>query len=169
MTSGTPVVISDSSTLIHLSAIGRLALLKEFFGRVVVPPAVWQEVVERGAGRAGVAEVEAASREGWIETRDVTNEVLLRLLRRDLDRGEAEVIALAVEYQADLVLLDESEARQIAGTFGLRKTGVIGVLIRAKLESKIAALRPDLDNLRDQAGFWIEEKLYRKVLSEVGE
>ena len=47
------LVISDSSTLIHLAAIGRLALLEQFFKRVTVPPAVWREVVEQGRGRAG--------------------------------------------------------------------------------------------------------------------
>jgi predicted nucleic acid-binding protein len=51
-------VVSDSSTLIHLAAIGRIALLKEFYGHVMVPPAGWREVVEQGAGRAGAVEVE---------------------------------------------------------------------------------------------------------------
>ena len=61
------LVISDSSTLIHLVAIGRLGLLKEFYGRITVPPLVWREVVEQGGGRAGAVEVERARQAGWIE------------------------------------------------------------------------------------------------------
>ena len=53
-----PVAISNSSTLIHLAAIGRLALLREFYGKITIPPAVWREVVEEGKGRAGAVEVE---------------------------------------------------------------------------------------------------------------
>ena len=95
------LVVSDSSTLIHLSAIGRLSLLKEFYGYITVPPAVWREVVERGGNRAGAMEVEQARQTGWIEVSAPEEAVFLQLLRRDLDDGEAEVIALAVEHRAD--------------------------------------------------------------------
>lgn len=76
---------------------------------------------------------------------------------------------LAIERQASLVLLDETEARRVAGTFGIPKTGVIGILIRAKAEGKIPSLGPELDKLRIRAGFWIARELYRKVLDSVGE
>jgi uncharacterized protein len=163
------MVICDSSSLIHLSAIGRLGLLHDFHGTLTIPKAVWQEVVQRGLGRPGVQDVEAALREGWIEIREVSNEPLLTSLRQDLDHGEAEVIALAVEHKAELVLLDETEARKIAELFGLKKTGAIGILIRAKLEGKILDLRIELDRLRTVGGFWIEEGLYKAVLQSVGE
>lgn len=169
MTSATPMVICDSSSLIHLSAIGRLSLLKDFHGSLTIPRAVWQEVVEQGLGRPGVQEVKIALQEGWIEVRAVSDEPLLKSLKQDLDDGEAEVIALAVEHQAELVLLDETEARRIAGVFDLRKTGAIGVLIRAKLERKIQDLRIELDRLRSEGGFWIEERLYKATLEAVGE
>jgi len=164
-----PLVISDSSTLIHLSVIGRLDLLKEFYGKITIPPAVWREVVEEGKGRAGAVEVEEARQAKWIEVMPPGDEPFLRLLRRDLNEGEAEVIALALAQQADLVLLDESEARRIAELCGLVKTGVIGVLMRAKREGKVRSLRAELDNLRHQGGFWIEEGLYHWALRAVGE
>jgi len=164
-----PNVISNASTLIHLTAIGRLALLKEFFSKITVPPAVWQEVVIKGSGQTGAAEVETASADSWIEVVPAENVALLSLLRRDLDEGEAEAIALALETAADLILLDESDARQAAEVLGLSKTGVIGLLIRAKLEGKIAKLRPELDRLREEGGFWISDDLYRRALEAVGE
>jgi predicted nucleic acid-binding protein len=163
------MVVVDSSTLIHLSAIGRFALLKDLYGKLTVPPAVWREVVERGRDRTGVAELEAARREEWLEVQTPGNEPLLRSLRHELDEGEAEVLALAVEHKASLVLLDETEARRVASLFGLEKTGAIGVLIRAKLERRIESLRADLDRMRTETGFWIEGNLYEKVLQSVGE
>ena len=164
-----PLVLSDSSTLIHLAAIGRLTLLRESYPKITIPSAVWREVVEKGKSRAGAAEVEAARQSGWIEVMSPTDEPLVRLLKRDLDDGEAEVLALAIERRADLVLLDETDARRIAERYGLRKTGVVGLLIRAKREGKIASLREELGRLQNQAGFWIAEGLYQQALRAVGE
>jgi len=94
---------------------------------------------------------------------------LLALLRRDLDDGESEVIALAVEKQAKLVLLDESDARRTADLYGLSKTGIIGLLIRAKQEDHINSLKVELDRLLNQGGFWVEQRLYNQALNAVGE
>ncbi len=163
------LIVSDSSTLIHLARIGRLALLKEFFGQVVITLAVYKEVVEQGGGRAGAAEVTRACQSGWIEIMAPADESLVRLLKRDLDDGEAEVIALAIEQRAMLLLVDESEARRIAGMYGLPKTGVIGILLRAKREGHIDSLRVELDRLRGPGGFWIEDRLYHQALRTVGE
>lgn len=132
-------------------------------------------MVTRGRERAGAVEVEQARQAGWIEIQAATNLPLLRLLEHELDAGEAQVIALAVEQSATLVLLDESEARQIAAVYNLSKTGAIprglsvGVLIRAKQEGKIESLRTELDRLRGPGGFWIEESLYQQALQSVGE
>ena len=163
------MVIVDSSTLIHLSAIGRFPLLTDLFGRLTVTPAVWREVVEQGKDRTRIAALEAAREHGALEVREPANQPLVRSLRHDLDDGEAEVIALAVENPGSLALLDESDARRLATSFGIEKTGAIGVLIRAKLEGRIESLRPELDRLRTEAGFWIGEDLYQRVLQAAGE
>ena len=163
------LVISDSSTLIHLAAIGRLDLLKEFFQHVTIPPAVWREVVEQGEGRPGTMTVAQARQAGWIRVAEPIDAALLRLLKRDLDDGEAEAIALTVEQEKALLLLDEADARETADLYGLPKTGTIGLLIRAKQEGCIELLRPELDKLLNQAGFWIAEELYYRALDAVGE
>ena len=163
------LVICDSSTLIHLTSIGRLTLLRTFYEGVTITPAVWREVVEQGAGRAGAREVAEASQAGWIRIVAPTDELLVRLLERDLDAGESEVIALALEKQADLILLDESEARRIADRYGLAKTGVIGLLTRARREGLVDSLQAELDRLQSLGGFWIEDRLYHRVLANMGE
>ncbi len=162
-------VISDSSILIHLTAMGRLGLLKEFYGKITIPAAVRREVVEEGKGRAGSVEVMKALKDGWIKVLSPGDKALLRLLKHNLDEGEAEAIALAVEIQAELVLLDESDARRAADVSGLNKTGVVGLLIRAKLEGKIPSLRLELDRLRQLAGFWMSNNVYQQALEAVGE
>ena len=163
------LVVCDSSTLIHLTSIGRLALLQTFFQEITIPPAVWDEVVEQGAGRAGAQEVAEACQTGWINLLAPADEPLVHLLKRDLDAGESEAIALALERQADLILLDESEARRIAERYGLAKTGVIGLLIRAKRQGLVDSLQAELDRLQTEGGFWIEAGLYEQLLASIGE
>jgi len=164
-----PGAISDSSTLIHLAKIGRLNLLKEFHETIIIAPAVWKEVVKEGRDWPGSLEVEEGQRLGWIKVIAPSNTPLVHFLGDELHQGEAETIALAVELNTDVVFLDESEARRIAGIYNLNKSGVIGILIRAKKDRKISSLKEELDRLRNDAGFWIGEEVYRKALMAVGE
>jgi len=159
-----PGAICDSSTLIHLAKIGRLHLLREFHKKIFIAPAVWKEVVQEGRDWPGSSEVEQGRQAGWIEVVDPTNQTLIHFLRKDLHEGESETIALAVEGMPEIVFLDESEARRIAKVYGFNITGVIGILIRAKQEGLIPSLREELDKLRNEAGFWIGDDIYRKAL-----
>ena len=161
-------IICDSSVLIALSAIGQLGLLqKRCRGtKLLVPKAVWREVVEEGKGQPGAQEVADAR---WIEVAEVKNRAVVEVLLAHLDCGEAEVIALAQERQADLVLLDEKEAREFAERLGLRVLGTLGLLVWAKREGLITVVREQLDALKRKAGFRISSELYRRVLEEVGE
>ena len=160
------IVISNSSALINLVIIGRLDLLREKFGEIIVPQAVWQEVVIEGAGKPGAKEVERAN---WIRVEEVTNKPLVQLLEQKLDDGESEAIALALEVGADLVLLDERDARDTAESLGLDILGVIGILIWAKKKGLILSLQDELDQLRNVAKFRFNDKLYRRALAEVGD
>jgi predicted nucleic acid-binding protein len=148
------IVVSDTSILINLAWLDRLFLLRELYGDLLIPQAVWHEVVKRGAGKPGAAEVKAAD---WIQVREVVNKDLVRALRQDLDAGEAEAIALAVEVEADLLLMDERLGRETAQHFGLRYLGLIGVLLIARQRELITGIKPDLDRLRQVAGFYISE------------
>lgn len=94
---------------------------------------------------------------------------LVTALRRDLDRGEAETIALALELDADLVLLDEKEGRHAAQRLGLRVLGVVGILLGAKANGAIDKMCPHLDALRQTAGFYVSPSLYQYALAQAGE
>jgi len=163
-----PQAVSNSSPLIHLSAIGRLNLLQRF-SSVCIPPAVWREVVDEGGNRPGTGEVRRAREEGWLSVVEPGNTALVHLLEQDLHPGEAESIALAVETRPDILLLDETEARRIAGLYDLPVTGIIGLLLHAKAEGRVVSMREEMDRLRGEGGFWIHDALYRRILTVTGE
>ncbi len=162
----TRLVISDASPLISLAAAGLLGQLESLFERVAIPEAVYHEVTLAGAGRPGASAVEAAH---WLQVRTVTNTRLAEDLSRELNRGEAEAIVLAVETGAHLILLDERRARAVAGRLGLSMTGVLGCLLLAKQRRLIHALKPTLDALLAEAGYRISPQLYDHVLRAAGE
>ncbi len=159
------LVVSNSSPLIHLGKIGLLDLLAERFDQVLVPKAVWQEAVEEGGDEPDAKAIATAS---WIKVQEVPFSPLLTTLSALLDKGEAEAIVLAMEVRADLILLDESDARRIAELYGLRKTGLLGVLIEAKREGRIQSLKVYLDQLCT-TGFHLSEQIYNEALEAVNE
>ena len=93
----------------------------------------------------------------------------MRKLREDLDPGEAEAIVLAIERQADLLLVDERRARRTATAAGLTVSGLLGVVAKAKQAGLIDLARPVLDELIQTARFWIGPDLYKEVLVDLGE
>jgi len=159
-------IVSNSSPLINLAIIGRLEFLKSKFSEILVPQAVWQEVVFEGMGKPGAKEVEQTE---WIKVKDIKDKLLVTSLAQHLDDGESEAIALALEIGADLLLLDERDARETAEAFGLDVLGTIGMLIWAKRKGQIPNLKAELDRLINIAGFWISKELYKRALMEVGE
>lgn len=159
-------IVSNASPLVNLARIGKLDLLLELYGELAIPSAVWREVVVEGSGQPGADKVENAA---WIKTHVVANEHLVRALRQELDAGEAEAIALALEIEAELLLMDERLGREIARHLGLRYTGLIGVLIEAKHKGIVSAIKPHLDALRNIAGFRVSDALYTRVLRDEDE
>ena len=156
------IVVSDSSPLVALSFIRQLDLLQQLYGQVLVPEAVWQELLA-GQSHPGRDAVLNAT---WIERGAVKNRQLVIALFQDLDLGEAEAIALAVETKASLLLVDERLGRRTAQHFGLNIIGVIGVLVDAKHRGLIAEIKPYLDQLRILAGFRVSDALYQRVLTD---
>ena len=160
------IVVSNTSPLTNLAAIGQFDLLRHLYLEVRIAEGVWDELNAGGKHWPGRSEVAAA---GWIKRQAIQNTALVTALRRDLDRGEAESIALALELNADLVLMDEKEGRHAAQRMGLRVVGVVGVLLEAKAKGTISTVRPHLDALRQTAGFYLSEPLYQYALTLAGD
>lgn len=107
----------------------------------------------------------------WIQTRSLRDSTLAQQLQSDrgLDPGEAHAIALAIELQADDLLIDERLGRREALQFGLSIIGILGILIVAKQRNLIPTVRPVMDALIDRAGFRVSPQLYQQVLNRSNE
>ena len=159
-------VISNTSPLTNLAAIGQFNLLGQLYGQLWIAEAVWQELNADGQSWPGRDEVAGA---GWITRRAVTNRPLVTALRERLDPGEAETIALAVECSPPFLLMDEKEGRHTAQRFGFKTVGVVGVLIEAKARDLIPQVSPLLERLRQEAGFYLSDRVMRDARTFCGE
>jgi predicted nucleic acid-binding protein len=160
------IVVSDTSPIISLAAIERLDILERMYDSILIPPSVYREIAVVGAGQPGSIEVQTFP---WIETGPLSQPALVARLRLELDQGEAEAIALAVQEGADLLLLDERRGRGAAFRLGLRVLGTLGVLIDAKRRGYVNEVRPILDGLMAEAGFWVSPQLYARVMDIASE
>lgn len=155
------LVVADTSPLLNLALIDQLDLIQEQFTTVEIPEQVWSELM---AGDDGVESLQSARDDGTLDIVTPDKTPLFAEFERNLDTGEAATLAHAIQVDADLVLLDEREARKTARRHNLSITGVIGIVLRASKQGDIE-LRTELDNLREM-GFWISDDLYKSVLKE---
>ena len=161
-------VVSNTSPLLNLAIIDQLDLIRQQFGTVHVPAAVIAEL-RLDELLPGCDAIQQSLKAGWIRVEEVDDHALVQVLQRDLDWGEAEAIALALQLQADHILLDEREARRVAKSLGLEVTGVLGILLRAKNEGRIPSLEKETDRLQERAGFRIDRQLLNNILRAEGE
>ena len=157
--------IADTSSIILLAKIGRLALLRDLYEEVHVPPGVAAEL----RAKPDAASQEVAS---FLEApgcvRAPRNVLLFQALSADLGVGEAEAITLAAEIPNGVRIMDDSEGRRAARRLGLTVTGLLGILIEAKARGLIPKISPLLEELIGQ-GFWLSEAMRRIVLDAVAE
>ena len=158
------IVVSDTSPILSLALIGRLELLRDLYSALVIPEAVRSEII--ATDQSGAREVGQAA---WIVTRPIDPDVVLKLLLREVDRGEAEAIGLALQSNADLLLIDERKARHLAAYLGLGVVGLLDVLQEAKQRQFITSVKPVLDDLIARARFRLSHKLYQRTLFTAGE
>lgn len=139
------IVVSDTSPISNLIQVGKLDLLHEVFGEVLIPPKVHKEILElRNFG----IDLKAFLGSDWIHVRAVLEQSQLGGLMNDLDEGELEAIQLAKEVSADWILMDERAGTKIAEILGLHPIGVIGMLIKAKEKRLIPLVIPVIEELR---------------------
>ncbi|WP_026732684.1 DUF3368 domain-containing protein [Fischerella sp. PCC 9605] len=162
------IVISDTSFIANLAAIQHLHLLPQLYKRVTIPEAVYRELADIDPPVPGSLEVQAAS---WLEVRQVVNRNAVKRLQHEvkLDPGESEAIALALELNADLLLIDERRGRAEANRLGLRITGLLGILVEAKHQNLIVAIKPLMDTLIATSEFRVSSALYNQILEMVDE
>jgi hypothetical protein len=149
-------VVSNTSSIIALDRVGQLGLLHDLYSTIVVPPAVVREAQVR---------LELPS---WIVEMPLAQPVGARILRASLGPGESEAIALALECEARLLILDDWAARRLAQTIGLHVAGTLALLVHAKRRGLLSEVKPVLDALIAQ-GFRASDTLRERVLLSAGE
>ncbi len=160
------IIVSNTTPLIGLAIIQRFELLQQLFGEIYIPQAVYNEAVIAGREVGGAKrEVSLAK---WIYTLEVKDRLAVNVLLDDLDLGEAETIVLALELNANWVLMDEKKGRRKLTLLGLRKIGTAGILLKAKQVGLLTTIRPDLEDLH-RRGFSISQSVMEAVLRRAGE
>jgi len=158
-------IVVNSTPLISLAIIHQLDLLKIIFGDVIIPRAVCNEVFISGRGKAGHSQLVKID---WFYIDDAINMELKHSIMTQLDEGEAEVITVAKDRNISLVCIDEFARRQYANLMGLDVIGTLGILLIAKQQGLISAVKPLCDLLVDNKRR-ISRALYNEVLRKAGE
>jgi hypothetical protein len=152
------LVVSDTSPITALLQIGQAGILSSLFGRVLIPPAVEDELLRFHH-----------SLPDYLEIQTIQDQREADSLCRDLDRGEAEAIILAEESHAEFLLMDENYGRAIAEARALNVIGLLGMLLMAKKAGLVPAVGQLVTELESQAGFFVSERVKRLVLTAAGE
>lgn len=148
------IVIADTSCLIVFQKINRLSILKEMFEEI----SITQEIADEYGDKLPE----------WIRIKKVIDKSKQRILHLVLDKGEASALALGIENENSLILIDEKKGRQKATELGLKIMGTLGVLIKAKEKKLIGSLLEEIEQLKN-VGFRMSDKLIENILNNYDE
>lgn len=156
------IVFSDTTPIIALSSIQCLHLLPQLFGEIHLV----NEVIDECAAGGQIA-VPSLLEISWIKRIYSTpiqhNSVLL-----ELDKGEKHTLDMAGKYKADWIIIDEKIGRNMAEYLGLRVTGTLGVLLKAKQQDLIPSFLESVKAMQSQ-GIYYQTSLINKLAQTVGE
>lgn len=158
------IIVSDTSPISNLIAIGKLEILYKTLGKIIIPVA--EEIRALALFKIDLSDFESVS---WISIQSPTNIELVNELRKELDAGESEAIALSIELNAAFVLMDENIGRNIAKKHNIQSIGLLGILIKAKERRIIPKIKPIIEDLKEIAGFWVSDNVVKKILKIANE
>lgn len=156
------IIVSDTSSISNLLQIGLIDILHVLYGEITITPAVRRELYQLPDQEKQIEQID------WIVVKAPQDQGMIVQLLEEIDLGEAESIVLALEEKAKYLIIDEYKGRMIADSYGIKIVGILGVLIQAKKEEAIPAIKPHIDQLLE-IGFRLDKKLIEKVLKGLGE
>ena len=152
------IVVSDTSAVTNLIGVHRIEILRDLFGVITVPPAVHDELMRHHV-----------SLPDFVHVKELASRGPAALLMSELDPGESEAIALAIELKADFLLVDEKLGRAAAERHGIPVIGLLGVLLLAKKHGLLPSVRDVIDQLVRDTGFFLSAEVRSRALSLAGE
>ena len=160
------VIISDTTCLSALFQVNELHILQKLYKEIIIPSKVFDELLALSLFNIDITPLAKLE---WLKIKNPTDSPQLQHLLSILDEGEAHAIALTLEMKADLIILDDMEARKIASDYNLDLIGLGGVLIFAKSKGVIPQVKPLLDKIISISGFYLSAKIYHLILKTAGE
>lgn len=148
------IIISDASPLIALADIGKLEILQQLYGNIIITDIVRNEI--------------HTDLPDWISVSSNYDPQQMRVLELELDAGEASAIALGLKIPDSTLILDENKGRKAAKRLGLKVTGTVGIIIKAKRQGFIQSGEEILDALEEH-GFWLSQQLKTEILARLNE
>lgn len=158
-------VVVNTTPLIALSHVGQLDILRKLYGEIIIPEAVYRELSVKTESTCKKAVDSSLS---WIRVEKIENQMAKSMYKTQLHDGEVEVMILSLEIGADVVIIDDANAKKHAKYLGLPVTGTLGILIKAKQEGYVYELKPILRQMAEN-GIYISPKLIEMCLKQVGE
>lgn len=156
------VVVSDTTAISNLLKLGKLYYIQNVFGQIVIPVQVYEELLQ--LAHSGY-KIDAFTEAAWISVSSVEENTLFNQLSKKLDKGETAAIVLAHQNNANFLIMDEKKGRIEAENLGIKTIGLLGILIQCRRLNVCNSLKQEMDTLREKAGFWINESLYKQVIS----
>ena len=158
-------VIVNSTPLIALCNADALHILKDLYGEIVIPEAVYDEVTSKTDSACQQIRKEIS----WIRVEAIHNQIAKRMYQAKLHAGEVEVMILAQEEPvADLLIIDDNAAKKTAKYLGLTVTGTLGVLVKAKKMGYVDSVNSVLTRMQEN-GFYVSPSVVDIVLRQAGE
>lgn len=148
------IIITDTSCLILLKKIDEIDLLKALADKVFITETIKNEF--------------GSPLPDWIQIKLPSNKFYQQILEMDLDPGEASAIALSLETDNAILIIDDLKGRNVAEKLRLKYSGTFGLILRAKQKGIVTAIRPILIKIQ-QTNFRFTDSLFQTILDEAGE
>jgi predicted nucleic acid-binding protein len=154
------IVVADTSPINYLVLIGQIEILHHFYGHILIPPSVWEELQDQSTPNSVRNWVFKSP--AWLEVRSLSGAEDPAL--GFLDRGEREAITLAQEFDAGRLIADDMLARMEATRRNISVIGTLGVLRNAARANLLDL--PEALSALHCAGFHVAPSLIRSLLDE---
>ena len=158
------LIVADSGPIISLARANKLRLIPAVYPKIILPSAVWEEIVIKGKNKPGSAEIKEAT---WVSIQKPNNQIEIKKLKKQFGDGESEAMVLAQELKA-IIMVDEWAVIKEARKRNLRVTSTLIILVEAKRQNLINSVKQELDELIG-AGFRTTPELVQEVLKRAGE